>query len=148
MGLSALARPAAMLTAGTASARTTGAALPQVRHSATFSSPSGNIGCAVYDSRAVGREARCDIAQHSWQAPPKPKSCPVDWGNGLAVGRTGKGHFLCAGDTTLGASKVLGYGEHIRVGRFRCASKTSGMTCVNVRNGHGFSLSRETVRRF
>jgi hypothetical protein len=108
-----------------------------------FHSPSGNIRCVI-----SGKEvARCDITQRSWSPPPKPRSCPVDWGNGLEVGRRGKGHFVCAGDA-VEAGRELAYGKSIQRGRFRCVSRRRGMRCVNTRNGHGFALSRARARRF
>ena len=108
-----------------------------------FQSPSGNIGCAISKTGA-----RCDIAQKSWKPSPKPRSCPVDWGNGLSVGRRGKGRFTCAGDTVLRMGRKLAYGKTVRAGRFRCVSRRSQMRCVNSRNGHGFGLSRQRARRF
>jgi hypothetical protein len=108
-----------------------------------FRSPSGNIGCAL-DKGGV----RCDIRQRSWSPPPKPKWCDLDWGQGLTVAKRGKGHYVCAGDTVLGARRVLRYGKAIRRGRFRCASRRSGMRCVNRTNGHGFTLSREHAHVF
>jgi hypothetical protein len=109
-----------------------------------FQSPSGNIGCVI----GKGNGVRCDIRERDWQPPPKPASCPLDWGHAIAVGRRGRGHFVCAGDTTLGEGRRLGYGKAIRRGRFRCVSRRSGMRCANRRNGHGFKLSRDRVRRF
>ena len=44
-----------------------------------FQSPSGNIACAM-----GGGIVRCDILEHSWSPPPKPSSCDLDWGNGVA----------------------------------------------------------------
>lgn len=108
-----------------------------------FHSPSGNIGCGV--SR---QGARCDIREHSWHAPPKPRACKLDWGYGLTLGKQGKGRFFCAGDSLLGLGTRLGYGKSVRRGRFRCVSRTDGMRCVNLRNNHGFKLSREHARRF
>jgi hypothetical protein len=108
-----------------------------------FSSPSGNIGCAI------GKPgARCDIAKRSWRPPPKPRRCALDWGQGLSIARHGRGRYVCAGDTTLGSRRVLAYGEEIRRGRFRCVSRRSGIRCVNRRTGHGFLISRERARRF
>ena len=110
---------------------------------AQFQSPSGNIGCAITTGGV-----RCDIRERSWEAPPKPPSCELDYGQGVTVGRRGKGRFVCAGDTALGVGPELGYGEKIRRGRFRCRSRPAGMRCVNRRNGHGFFLSRTRVGRF
>jgi hypothetical protein len=108
-----------------------------------FVSPSHNIGCVMEDNGV-----RCDIRDHSWQSPPKPKSCDVDYGGGVAVGKSGRAEFVCAGDTTLEAGPVLGYGESVRKGRFRCTSEEAGMRCVNKRNGHGFLLAKQKVRLF
>jgi hypothetical protein len=108
-----------------------------------FDSPSGNIGC-VMESRSV----RCDIGDHDWAAPPKPKNCELDYGGGVAVGLGGRAGFVCAGDTTLHSGPPLAYGKSQSLGRFRCASEEAGMRCVNRRNGHGFLLSRQRVRLF
>jgi hypothetical protein len=108
-----------------------------------FKTPSGNIGCVISKSLA-----RCDIRQKAWDPPPRPASCPVDWGNGLVVNRRGIGRFTCAGDTVFGGKRVLGYRESIRRGRFRCTSYRNGMRCVNLRNDHGFKLARRLARWF
>jgi hypothetical protein len=108
-----------------------------------FETPSHNIGCVVSKSGA-----RCDIREHSWTPPPKPASCPVDWGNGLTVGRSGFARWVCAGDTVFGGKKVLGYGKSVRRGRFTCTSRRNGVRCVNQRNQHGFKLSRRSARWF
>jgi hypothetical protein len=113
----------------------------------TFQSPSANIGCVLLLSGS-GNEARCDVAQHTWKAPPKPASCHLDFGNGLVVGDKGRAQFVCAGDTVLHQGPTLAYGNSIRLGKFRCTSKTSGMRCVNRANGHGFKASRTVARRF
>ena len=103
-----------------------------------FHSPSGNIGCAISQSGV-----RCDIARKDWKSPPKPHTCDFDWGHSIGLNRGGKPHFLCISDTTLGLGDPLPYGETIARHRFRCKSLTSGVRCVNKRNGHGFKLSRE-----
>lgn len=108
-----------------------------------FHSPSGNIGC-VMDRSGV----RCDIRDHDWPTPPKPKSCELDYGGGVFVGKHKRAGFICAGDTTLGIGKALPYGQSKHLGRFRCTSLESGMRCKNRRSGHGFLLSRERVRLF
>ena len=118
-------------------------AAAQASASGFFQSPSGNIGCVI-SRHAV----RCDIREHDWTAPPKPASCELDWGSGVAVDRHGRAGIVCAGDTTLGAGRHLAYGDSIARGRFRCVSRRRGMRCVNRRNDHGFALSRERARRF
>jgi hypothetical protein len=108
-----------------------------------FETPTHNIGCVVSASGA-----RCDIREHAWKPPPKPRSCPVDWGFGLTVGRRGFAHWVCAGDTVFGGKRVLGYRKSIRRGRFTCTSRRDGVRCVNRRNEHGFKLGRRLVRWF
>ena len=108
-----------------------------------FESPSHNVGCALSNSGA-----RCDIREHAWKPPPKPKSCPVDWGFGLEVARRGFASWVCAGDTVFGGKKVLGYRESISRGQFTCTSYRNGMRCVNEGNQHGFKLARRFARWF
>jgi hypothetical protein len=108
-----------------------------------FHSPSGNIRCVI-DRTSI---ARCDIGTRDWTPPPKPRSCPGDWANGMQVGFRGRGRFTCASDA-VPAGRKLGFGDSIRRGRFRCSSRRTGMRCVNVRTDHGFALSRERARRF
>jgi hypothetical protein len=113
-------------------------------HFKFFQSPSGNIACAM-----GGGAVRCDILEHSWNPPPKPSSCDVDWGNGVQVGRKGAASFVCAGDSVFSPSNpVLGYGEKIFKNRFKCVSKQKGMRCKNQKSGRGFLLARDDVDLF
>ena len=126
----------------------TPAALPAAADAIVqFETPSGNIGCIM----GSGYGARCDIQNKDWSRGPRPAGCPteVDWGQGLIVGKRGKGHIVCAGDTALnnGGGK-LDYGKSKSVGRFKCTSRTSGVTCRNTRNGHGFFISKQSYRLF
>jgi hypothetical protein len=107
-----------------------------------FETPSHNIGCILTE-----QTARCDIRDHSWPTPKKPKSCEFDYG-ALFIGKQGKGEFGCVSDSAMGAGPVLSYGESIRKGRFVCTSEETGVRCVNRRNGHGFFLSKQRVRLF
>jgi hypothetical protein len=109
-----------------------------------FKSPSGNIGCAMQAKLGV----RCDILKRDWRPPPKPESCPGEYGNGVFVGPRGPGTYTCATDTVIGAGRTLGYGRSVSRGRYRCTSRSSGIRCVNRRNDHGFKLSRQRVRLF
>ncbi len=113
----------------------------------TFRSPSSNIGCDIIDQLA-----RCDISHRDWLPPAHPASCPqqVDFGQGLEVGASGPGGFVCAGDTTMDpTAPALPYGDAAGVGPFVCySSATNGITCVNRNTGHGFAISIETYRLF
>jgi len=108
-----------------------------------FRSPTGNIGCAI-----SAQGVRCDIQNRSWRPPAKPRSCDVDFGQGLTVDRSGRAGFVCAGDTVLHVGRKVAYGTLVRRGRFACRVRTSGVRCLNTRNRHGFSLSAQRYRRF
>jgi hypothetical protein len=116
-----------------------------VVHLQTFRSPSGNIGCAMFEGGA-----RCDIRKRQWSPPPRPSSCSeeVDYGQGLAVGHDGKSSFVCAGDTALDPSaESLAYGEASELGGTTCMSRAEGITCAN-HAGHGFFISIQSYKVF
>ena len=108
---------------------------PSADDEVAFSSPTGNIGC-VLSSAGV----RCDIGDRTWDPPSAPGSCDADWGRGLAHGADGT-QFTCDSGSVLGAAQVLGYGEILERGDFRCASGQQGMRCTDT-SGRGFELAR------
>lgn len=128
---------AAALLAGVVAVTAPTAVAGQAHHS--FSSPTHNIGC--YIDKTV---ARCDVARHTYRPPAKPASCPLDWGDSIQVTR--RAGFVCHGDTTLGATYVLGYGHQVRFGDKVCISRRTGVVCTNLRTGHGFRLSAGSYR--
>jgi hypothetical protein len=114
-------------------------------HLKTFRSPSGNIGCILFEGGA-----RCDIRKRDWSPPPRPASCPdqVDYGQGIEVSHVGEALFVCAGDTALDPdASSLAYGTASQVGGSECISRENGMTCVN-QKGHGFFLSVQSYQVF
>jgi uncharacterized protein DUF6636 len=125
-----------------------------------FHTLDGNISCAVLKDtrtrRKHGRkikgfagEARCDLREHTWVAPPKPKSCPVDWGDGVVVSRHGLGNYVCAGDTVANpAAPGLGPGAVVTLGRYSCSVLALSVRCTNTVNGHGFEVSAASVSLF
>ncbi|HKZ15076.1 MAG TPA: DUF6636 domain-containing protein [Solirubrobacterales bacterium] len=117
----------------------------RIVHLKTFRSPSGNIGCALYEGGA-----RCDIRKRDWSPPPRPAQCPeqVDYGQGIEVAHRGEAGFVCAGDTALDPSaSALSYGTASQVGGAECISRKNGVTCVN-QAGHGFFLSVQSYQVF
>lgn len=117
----------------------------RIVHLKTFRSPSGNIGCGLYEGGA-----RCDIRKRDWAPPPRPARCPeqVDYGQGIEVSNRGEATFVCAGDTALDpSSSALAYGTASQVGGAECISRKNGVTCVN-RAGHGFFLSVQSYQVF
>ncbi len=120
------------------------AAAPASARAATayFETPSRNIACGWYSGD--GGFLRCEIASLLRPLPPRPADCDVDWGYGISMGRTGRAHVLCAGDTVRrqGKVRILAYGTSWQRGGFRCSSSRAGLRCVNA-SGRGFFLSRE-----
>jgi hypothetical protein len=116
-----------------------------VVHLQSFRSPSGNIGCVMFEGGA-----RCDIRKRDWSPPSRPASCPeqVDFGQGLSVEHTGEASVVCAGDTTLDPSATeLAYGEASELGGTQCISRSEGITCAN-HSGHGFFISTQSYNLF
>jgi hypothetical protein len=102
-----------------------------------FHSPSGNIECEVAFADPRGAYAYCQtfsplqtatLRRNGRTAVCSSRACPV--GNGPE------------------GSPALAYGRSIRVGLFRCSSSRSGIRCVVVTSGHGFTISREGIRTF
>jgi hypothetical protein len=117
----------------------------RILHLKTFRTPSGNIGCAMYEGGA-----RCDIRKRDWKPLPRPAACSkeVGYGQGLEVPAGGEAGFVCAGDTALDPSaSSLAYGTASRVGGSECISRTDGITCVN-RASHGFFISVQSYQVF
>lgn len=126
-----------------APATPSGAVTREIVASYDFVTPSKNIGCFM-----SADSARCDIAKKSWKAPPQPADCDLAWGNGLSVDADGRAAFVCAGDTVMGGSQTLPYGESVRVGDLVCSSAETGVRCTDEPSGHGFRLSRQSYDLF
>jgi hypothetical protein len=110
-----------------------------------FQSEDHKVGCYLN-----GKGARCDVKNPKWDAPPKPATCELDWGQGVSIDRKGRADYVCAGDTTLDPShQVLFAGDKVKRGRFKCKARDAAtIKCVNTRNKHGFVVSREEVDVF
>lgn len=102
-----------------------------------FSSPSGNIRCAL-----AGPTARCDITKHTYEPGPIPASCQGGYGSSVYANATVAG-FGCVSDN-VPAGPVLPYGQTTTYNGTRCSSARDGITCTTAA-GHGFFLSRGKV---
>jgi hypothetical protein len=137
-----LVTAAALAVAATAGG--TVATTASTHHLSEFQSPSHNIGCGLFSD-----EARCDINHRTYRLPSAPRSCHLNFGQGLFVATSGRGAVVCAGDTQMNPEDhVLAYGSTDTVGRFACTSATTGVTCTNTHNGHGFFISIQSYRLF
>jgi hypothetical protein len=111
----------------------------------SFVTPTGNISCYV-NGDPDAPEARCDILEREWSAPPRPASCQLDWGGALVVDED-DAHFLCVGDSAYNEN-VVPYGTSIRSGSLQCDVDENGVTCQNTSTDHGFVISRATFSLF
>jgi hypothetical protein len=115
-----------------------------------FRTPTGNIGCG-FSSGLTGAEKptiRCDIRSRLRPEPQRPKTCPLDYGDSIAISRLGRAILVCHGDTAIDPrSRMLQYGHTFRRAGLSCTSRFDGLTCTN-RSGHGFFLSRQSWRIF
>jgi hypothetical protein len=127
---------AVLLAALTAAVAAGQAASSASRTTASFYSPSRNLGCELDDRRAgVPNEVFCQ----SLKAP-----------HSVKLGLNGQIR-VCRGETCLGnpgeGTPVLAYGRQITVGRFRCFSLMTGVKCIVIRSGKGFLIDKAGVRR-
>jgi hypothetical protein len=108
-----------------------------------FQTPSGNIHCQFREGRM-----RCDVVEHGYEAPPRPRGCRGDWGGSLGLGDEGPARMLCTRRTIRDEEAfVLGYGARW-VGRtITCESDEAGLRCTN-RAGRGFQVSRSRLEMF
>jgi hypothetical protein len=126
-----------------------------------FHTADGNINCGMVKGQKKNKkkkrprlpgEARCDVKNHTWVAPPKPKYCDVDWGFGAAISDKGVGGYVCAGDTVaLPNSPVLAAGASLTLGRYTCSvpvTPGNSVRCTNNLTTHGFEVSANAISLF
>lgn len=77
--------------------------VPDSADGAAFTTPSGNITCAITGGDA-GPEARCDIYEYSYTPPPQTTDCVTNYGNSVQLAATAI--MLCAGDSIQSLADV------------------------------------------
>jgi hypothetical protein len=113
-----------------------------------FRSPTGNISCMFFDDEDEA-VIRCDLAEMSNRAPPRPSDCDMEWRDAFEIaGKAEAATRICHGDTTRDERlPVLPYGSTFARKGLTCKSERSGVTCANAR-GHGFEIARARQRMF
>lgn len=108
-----------------------------------FRTPSGLVGCYY----ATGPTTlRCDVDYRTRFT--GKKKCAGLYGQSFSMSARGRARILCATDSALDPNApALAYGSTRHLGPYTCTSKTSGLTCRN-RAGHGWTLSRQSVKLF
>ena len=109
---------------------------PAMAKTTAFQTPSRNIACLYSSSGQPGAFIRCDVLSLN--------------DVGFMLERRERARRIRITDTVTDPrqARVLDYGTSRRFGRFRCISRTSGLTCRSRTSGHGFTLSRNHQRVF
>ncbi|GAA1624368.1 variant leucine-rich repeat-containing protein [Georgenia ruanii] len=102
------------------------------RQASTFSSPTGNISCAIGDDAAT-----CTIGEHRFAT---PEGCSAERVT-ATVGRGGAARPDCS-VSPPGNAGALAYGQSAAAGHFACTSRQDGMECWSTLTGHGFTIAR------
>ncbi|MDA0159080.1 hypothetical protein OM076_02285 [Solirubrobacter ginsenosidimutans] len=105
-------------------------------HVTTFQTPSHRILCGYERGDDDPAHIRCDLRFLA--------------GRAAYLWPTGKAFIDGANDVIADphTAPVLAYGHSRRFGQFRCTSRTTGLTCINRTDHHGFTVSREHRRMF
>lgn len=109
-----------------------------------FQSPSENIDCGM---GSLGNKAfaSCEVADHTWVAPPRPERCEQEWGDRIELQQGTPPVFICASDTLRANNlPILPYGNAWSMNPLTCASAPAGMTCTDASTGHFFRISRDS----
>jgi hypothetical protein len=108
-----------------------------------FQSPSENIYCGLSQT-GTGTDAVCEVADHTWAAPPRPTPCMGAWGDRISMRQGSAPRLSCHSDTVKDPrAAVLQYGQTQSLNSLRCDSEISGITCSDSSTGHYFVLARD-----
>jgi len=114
-------------------------AQPAAGTNARFYTPSRNISCEIVDDGSTQANVGCLMIN--------PQATVNLGPDGHAVICQHQANGRCTGNFGEGPSfRQLPYGRSVSVGRFRCSSATTGITCVVRATGKGFFMSVQSVR--
>lgn len=116
-----------------------------------FTSPSRNIHCRMaFGVSGQDGDATCSIGEKQWVGAPAPAGCGANWAdNYVAVSAAGVQSGLCLSDVPVPpVSAELPYGRSLSTGAVTCASAETGVTCLHLASGRGFTLSRSGLTPF
>lgn len=116
-----------------------------------FSSPSKNIHCTMaFGTADLDGDATCFIGEKQWAGPTAPTSCAANWAdNYVSVSVAGVQSGRCLSDVPVPpVSTELPYGKSLSTGAVTCASAETGVTCIHLASGHGFTISRSNLTPF
>lgn len=104
----------------------------------------GNIGCAIGTDNH-GDFIRCDVANYTYEVPPRPAGCaPEDFGHTVIL-RVGKAPtYVCAQDYLLAGE--LPRSESMSSGKFSCTRASAAAITCRERGGQRFTISGSQLR--
>lgn len=108
-----------------------------------FRSPTGAIQCAMLSVTGGLHEASCTSAYTLRRLRP---GCGA--GSAVVINLRGRAYLDSVCNPFGFHLKPLRYGHSISLGGLRCSSARTGMTCRSLQSGHGFKLSRNSLKRF
>jgi hypothetical protein len=114
---------------------------PTSRTYARFYTPSRNISCEMSDNGTAQAGIGCIM-----QKPPALASLKASGVATICQHQALKCTANLGYDPSLPAPRELAYGSSVTVGRFRCTSASTGVTCIVAATGKGFFISRQSVR--
>jgi hypothetical protein len=102
---------------------------------------SGKVRCQINRDTDEGTNSvRCDVAaEATFDSPPRPSSCPADWGSTIGLDEFTPPGFLCVGDALMTGSE-LSPGQTKTLGAITCTGITDGVQCRNP-DGYGFAVT-------
>lgn len=103
---------------------------------AAFSSPSANIVCSL-----AAEGLSCTILEHDFAGPTGCAGGPTT----ISLDAEGAVSRSCAAGSPSAAPLTLQYGASATYGSGACTSTPNGMSCWDMRNGHGFTVARASV---
>lgn len=111
-----------------------------------FQSPSGNIACNMRPDVDGRSDAVCEIAVHTWVAPPRSPDCHLNWGSRLRLEQGSAAVFACYHQELGAPEQTLDYGQTQSFGTITCDSEPTGVTCIDSGTGHFFRVSRDSYQ--
>ncbi len=90
--------------------------------------------------------AVCEIADHTWVAPPRAPDCHLNWGSRFSLEQGSAAVFACYHQELGTPGQTLDYGHTHSFGTITCDSEPAGLTCTDSSTGHFFRVSRESYQ--
>lgn len=100
-----------------------------------FYTPSRNIVCSMFDNGSSNSNVLCDMYRPAAMA-------QILANRRVTIHRGEAGNF----GVDERSFHLLPYGSSATAGRFRCKSALTGVTCVVIKTGKGFFMSKQSVR--